>query len=315
MSTTTAIAARQVPERFEHRAVFREGPDALVEAVLPFVRQGVGLGEPVLVALLPDRLSAIEQALGADATRVDFVDMRELGANPACIIPEWRRFVDQAGVGTPVRGVGEPVWSGRRDVEIEEAAFHEELVNLAFDGGPPWRLMCAYDASVLPAQVLDELVRSHQPAPGDRALASYAGPEEAWRRFSSPLPPPPRDAEGWDFGALDLAGLRSMVARIAAQAGVRPAAADDLVLAAHELATNSVRHGGGTGHLSTWTEPGALVVEVSDRGVIDDPLVGRDLVNDFAESGRGVWMANQLCDLVQVRSGAAGTVVRLFVWL
>ena len=27
--------------------------------------------------------------------------------------------------------------------------------------------------------------------------------------------------------------------------------------------------------------------------------------------GRGVWLANQLCDLVQIRSGAAGTVVRL----
>ena len=27
--------------------------------------------------------------------------------------------------------------------------------------------------------------------------------------------------------------------------------------------------------------------------------------------GRGVWMANQLCDLVQVRSSDDGTVVRL----
>jgi hypothetical protein len=27
--------------------------------------------------------------------------------------------------------------------------------------------------------------------------------------------------------------------------------------------------------------------------------------------GRGLWIANQLCDLVQIRSSAAGTVVRM----
>jgi hypothetical protein len=56
-------------------------------------------------------------------------------------------------------------------------------------------------------------------------------------------------------------------------------------------------------------------VEIADAGLINDPLVGRDLLHDLAETGRGVWMANQLCDLVQVRSGSAGTVVRLFAWL
>jgi hypothetical protein len=30
-----------------------------------------------------------------------------------------------------------------------------------------------------------------------------------------------------------------------------------------------------------------------------------------AESGRGVWITNQLCDLVQIRSGPSGTVVRV----
>ncbi len=29
--------------------------------------------------------------------------------------------------------------------------------------------------------------------------------------------------------------------------------------------------------------------------------------------GRGLWLANRLCDLVQVRSGEQGTVVRLHV--
>jgi hypothetical protein len=34
---------------------------------------------------------------------------------------------------------------------------------------------------------------------------------------------------------------------------------------------------------------------------------------DAANGGHGMWLANQLCDLVQVRSSRAGTVVRLLV--
>jgi len=33
------------------------------------------------------------------------------------------------------------------------------------------------------------------------------------------------------------------------------------------------------------------------------------------EGGRGLWLANQLCDLVQIRSAASGTAVRLVSWL
>ncbi len=89
----------------------------------------------------------------------------------------------------------------------------------------------------------------------------------------------------------------------------------DLLLAVTELATNSLRHGGGEGVLRTWREPDALVCEVSDRGRIADLLVGRRAPQPSDEGGRGVWMANQLCDLVQVRSGDAGTVVRTYTWL
>jgi anti-sigma regulatory factor (Ser/Thr protein kinase) len=307
-------AVRDSVSRFEHHAVFYRGSSGLVEAVLPFVREGIDRGEPVLVALRRQATTALRQALGADADRVAFVDMETLGANPARIIPEWRRFLEEAGDG-PVRGVGEPVWCGRRDVEMDEAVLHEALLNLAFDDGPAWQLMCPYDVSVLPADLLDEAARTHPVARGATVAATYCGPDEARARFSSPLPPAPGRADEVPFGEADLTGLRGVVDRLAAQAGVARAAADDLTLACHELATNSVLHGGGSGVLRAWTEPGAFVVEVSDSGLIRDPLVGRGLLQDLAENGRGIWMANQLCDLVQVRSGGSGTEVRVFTWL
>ena len=89
---------------------------------------------------------------------------------------------------------------------------------------------------------------------------------------------------------------------------------ENLALAVHELATNSVVHGSGPAALWYWEEPGAIVVEVHDAGFIGDPLVGRRVPDPMQEDGRGVWIANQLCDLVQIRSNKAGTQVRIRMW-
>jgi anti-sigma regulatory factor (Ser/Thr protein kinase) len=62
-----------------------------------------------------------------------------------------------------------------------------------------------------------------------------------------------------------------------------------------------------------WEESSSLVCEVSDAGGIEDPLVGRGKPPADRGSGLGLWLANQLCDLVQIRSFPTGSVVRLHV--
>ncbi len=303
-------------EKFHHEATFYRGLDDLRKQVVPFVRDGVRRGEPVLVAMLPDRLSLLKDALGEDAAGVDFVDMAELGANPARIIPAWRRFLDDRPAHSRVRGVGEPIWAGRRPDEIAECVLHEALLNLAFDDGPAWQLICPYDVEALPGPVVEDAMRTHPVIGPDRErVADYRGHQLAADAFTSSLPSPPAWADTVPFGAADLAELRHIVDRLCVRAGLADDVRGDLVLASHELATNSLQHGGGSGVLRSWAEQDTFVVEISDSGTITDPLVGRDLASDFAESGRGVWMANQLCDLVQVRSTPAGTVVRLSTWL
>ena len=54
-----------------------------------------------------------------------------------------------------------------------------------------------------------------------------------------------------------------------------------------------------------------MVCEIADRGTIDDPLVGRQAPDTEQLGGRGLWLAHQLCDLVELRSGPDGTVLRL----
>jgi anti-sigma regulatory factor (Ser/Thr protein kinase) len=87
--------------------------------------------------------------------------------------------------------------------------------------------------------------------------------------------------------------------------------ASDLVLVVNEAATNSVRHGGGEGVLRAWLTDDMLIFEVADAGAIADPLAGRERPGSGQSGGHGLWLCNQVCDLVQLRAFASGSVVRL----
>ena len=118
-----------------------------------------------------------------------------------------------------------------------------------------------------------------------------------------------------EFGVRDLRALRAEVGDRALSEGVGYDRAADLALAVHELAANSVLHGGGGGVLQIWREPASLVVEIADGGTVVNPLSGRVAAAVEDSSGRGLWMVNHLCDLVQLRSSAAGTTVRVHTHL
>jgi anti-sigma regulatory factor (Ser/Thr protein kinase) len=92
-----------------------------------------------------------------------------------------------------------------------------------------------------------------------------------------------------------------------------PARIPDLVLAVDETVTNSIRYGGGEGVLQIWSQDGKVVCEVRDNGVIDQPLAGRLVPDSTEPGGFGLWLANQLCDLVQIRTSQQGSVVRLHI--
>jgi anti-sigma regulatory factor (Ser/Thr protein kinase) len=302
---------------YVHEAVLWRGPEQFLEATVPFVREGVAQGQPVMVATTRERVALLHDVLDGDAGAVRFVDMESLGANPARIIPAWSTFVRAAG-GRPCRGIGEPIWPGRSEVEVAECQLHESLLNLAVDARTPLWLRCPYDVGGLPDEVIAEAGRSHPVvtpagAAPERSDA-YAGPQHALSAFAAPLAEPTDVGLRLEFDDGDLRRVREAVVAAARRCGVTGAGAGDLALAVHELAANSVLHGGGRGRLRVWREPGAVVCEVSDTGHVTDPLTGRHAVGVDGDTGRGLWMVNQLCDLVQLRSSASGTVVRVHTW-
>ena len=312
------LPAKEAHVGYQHEAFIYRGDDDFLSGLVPFVHDGVARGQPVMVAVREPRLGLLRDALEADADDVVFVDMMELGANPARIIPAWQHFVDdKAGPGQPVRGIGEPVWAGRRPAEIVECQLHEALLNLAVESDAPLWLRCPYDASALDAAVLGEAARSH-PALVDgeshQLSRSYGGADHVVNMFGAGLPEPRTDDVS-SYKFTDVSQVRTIVTRHAAEADIDSGRAQDLAVAMTEVATNSVRHGGGQGTLRTWRELDSLVCEVADQGQICDPLVGRRMPSLTAEGGRGVWLVNQLADLVQLRSTPEGTTVRLRTWL
>jgi len=295
---------------FQHQALIYEGADEYVAGTAPFLRAALEAGQPALVAVRKEQVELLKHELRADIGTLRFVCIEEIGRNPAAVIPLWRDFVDE-NQGRPVRGVSEMVWPDRSPSEMEECHRHEALLNLAFAAGQPLSLLCPYDASSLDDDELERAATTHKLISREGRTEPSAAFDADFDCLAGELPPPAVRPATLAFGLTGLSEVRRQVAAAGERAGMDSRTVADLVTATSELAANSVMHGGGTGTLRVWRENGVLLAEVEDEGRIEDQLVGRLRPGLTQEGGRGLWLANQLCDLVQIRSGEAGTTVRL----
>jgi len=106
------------------------------------------------------------------------------------------------------------------------------------------------------------------------------------------------------FDADTLHQLRAAVLAHAAWAGLPEDRVGDVMIAVHELAANTVRHGAGAGQLVICTEPGALQCQVFDAGAASPN--GR--ANGTGDSpppwpspeGHGLWLVRQLADRLSI---------------
>ena len=284
---------------------YRSQPE-YAAAIVAFILAGRAAGEPVLVAVPGAKARVIRDRLDDGPGEVVFTDMTELGRNPARIIPEVRAFADKHP-GQRVRFVGEPAWPGRSVAEICEAAKHEALINLAF-AQTPITILCPYDASGLPGSVLADARRTHQ-APAAAGATGQTWQDNLPPKCDHPLDPPPAEAEVFPYDT-DLASVRRLVAGHARRAGLTGDRTVDLVLAVNEIAANTIRHTTGGGVLRIWHTPEEIVCQAHDQGEITDPVAGR-VRHGPDDRGHGLWLVNQVCDLVELRTGPAGTTVRM----
>lgn len=293
-----------------HLAYFYDDERDYVSHVSAFVRAGLGNAEPVFLAVPGRHAAVLRESLGPPSNFLSYGAMAQTGRNPARLIPELRSFID-AHPGTRVRYVGEAIWPGRSAAELCEATRHEALMNLAFATAPV-TVLCPYDVTGLAPQVVGGAECTHPAVVrGGRteAPASYAGRGVIPPACDRPLPAPPDRAEAIAYQA-SLRPVRHLVMEHAAALDMADERVTNLVIAAGEVTANTLAHttGGGTFHI--WHTEDEIICQVQDGGWIADPLAGRRR-HQPEESGHGLWVVNQMCDLVEIRSTRTGTTIRL----
>jgi anti-sigma regulatory factor (Ser/Thr protein kinase) len=296
---------------------------------LPFLRAGVEAGDAVLAIGGRVNLRMLRECLGAEAAQVEFIEDTAFYHHPARTLAQCLTFVDElAARGRRLWLLGEPIWHGRTPVEVADWQRVEAIVNVAF-AGTGASILCPYDLRSLPLAILDGARRTHPVTVHDGEHRVNRGYMDPWAYTSiidrRPLPPPPTFAETLRIDTEDLYWLRAFVAEYGREAALMDSAMQHLLMSVTEVATNAIRHGTPPIMLRLWTEPrdvtadqhwdpatGMLVCEISDRGDWR-PSPGLSLVppGPSAPGRFGLWAVGLLCSRVQVRTGRAGTTVRL----
>lgn len=301
MATTRAADS----STYRHQAIPYAGHDEFVQRATRFFSDGVSAGEPGLLLTCQERLDDVRDSLGDLARDLEFLDVDVVGRNPALIFSVFDGFAN-AHAGRRVRGWSEPVNAAWTSARRAEAGLHELLLNAEPCRKWDMWLGCPYDTTTLDDAALAAVRASHPDDGSDLATVARA-------EFESPLPPRPPEADTIPVDAADLAALREMVRTAARMSGLDDERAEGLVCAVNEVVTNGMRHGRRPVDVALWSADGALVCDVHDRGRLQDPFAGRVAPVLGAVGGRGLWLANHLCDLMQVRAPASGTSVRMYI--
>jgi anti-sigma regulatory factor (Ser/Thr protein kinase) len=294
-----------------HLAYLYDDERDYLSCLSDFAQAGVRNAEPVFVAVSGHRSASLRERLGAESPLLRYGAMAETGRNPARLIPELYAFVEEHP-GQRVRYVGESVWPGRSDAELCEATRHEALLNLAFATAAV-SIMCPYDVRSLAADVVGRVQRTHpqvMQAGRTQATTGYAGQGVVPAECDDPLPAPPADAQTLSYQT-SLREARDLVASHGTALGMAADRITNLMIAAGEITANTLRHTSGGGTFWIWHTGEELICQVQDQGWITDPLAGRRR-HSPEDSSHGLWVVNQMCDLVEIRtSQAAGTIIRL----
>lgn len=295
------LAGRQPePGCLAHNALLYRAEEDLVHEVRQFVEAGQQREEPVLLAFTGASMEALRGALEPVSDGVSLQDIGELAANPSRVLPVLRRWADE--YGGPVRMAGEVMWRGRDVADTAEVIRHDALINLALADAPA-TVLCAYPLDALPDGLLAAVEETHRgvmEAGGElRASTTFTEPLELWQNPRRDLPEPEQAVELPVTD--DLVHLRSEVQRSEVLAPLPRERRPDLVLAISEAAANALRYDYPPRILRLWRNGRRVVAEVSGRGRIEDPLSGRRHPGSQASRGWGLWVINQVCDLVELR--------------
>ncbi len=291
-----------------HVAWFYRTPAEYLAGIHDFVLAGATAGEPVLIAV-PSRGLPMGWNLPGGWTAAHSLDASDVGRNPARLMPAVRAFSEEHP-GQRIRVVSELAWADRSGPGLDEVARYEMMINLAF-AATPLTMLCPYDAAALPSSALLAASADHpwlRQGDGEYRSDTYQGASDGGGPQAQVPVPPGASAMSYRN---DLRPVRAFVAAEADRAGLSRSRRTDLVIAASEVAANTLKHTGGAGLVRVWITNDEILCQFDDSGHIQDPLVGYGRPAGDEPGGQGLWLVNQVCDLAEIRTGVNGTTIRL----
>ena len=297
---------------FVHEALVYRDEAEFDAAMHEFMQDALAAGEPILFALPEPHLGHVRGMLDGAMPEARLEDAEQVGRNPSRLLEMIEQWV--ASHGGHARVVSEVVWPGRSHAEAVEALRHEALVNHALaDSGAT--IMSPFDAEHLDADILAGIEMTHPTiVEGGRRRpgTSYTDPLSATFGELWPLQDPtgPVSVHPMDGSLVE---LRRAITDDPVLGSLSAERRSDLVVAINEAASNAIRHGNTTCMTRIWHEGDEVVTEVSSDSGIADVMAGRRRPAVDALHGRGLWLINQLCDLVELRSGTSWMTLRMHV--
>jgi anti-sigma regulatory factor (Ser/Thr protein kinase) len=295
-----------------HSALIYSGPEEFLATVVPYLQTALAAGEQALVLTDGEKIDWLRRELGEEAKAIEFAATGPTHQRQAQVI---QAVIERVVYGRCTRIVAEQALARRSPREVDDYLRFEAAWNVAFRTCPI-SILCPYDASALPADVVLGCQRTHP------ALAAKQHTEPSCH-FVDPsgyiagscvVTAPPASAEEFCCcSKADLAAARAFVRVHATRAGLGTKATAELSLAVSEVVTNALDYGKAPRLLYAYDEGSMLVCHVHDSG--DGP--GNPLASYLPPGtgpvpGRGLWVARQLCDSLEIATDATGTHVRLF---
>ena len=299
---------------YSHDLLIHDNDLDLVAGTAAFVEQGLSSGGRVLVHSTEDRVAMLRATVGTHP-RLDYGLDSDLYLTPMTTLFDYERTVARSPENSEFWVTGTVPFGPDRSAHPAwtryESLVNEVLHRYAFHA------LCTYDTRSLPASTVAAARATHPCVSNgvDRAEnPGYVHPVDFLTdpRAASPCPPesPPYAVVTLHY-AHDLRLARHLIAEVADAASVVDRdTIDGFVTAVHEVLTNALKHGRPPVELTVWVETANVTCLVSDDGSgIANPLAGYRSPDAFLDTGRGLWLARQLCGELIIRNTSSGCTV------
>lgn len=293
------------PSDFQHRLFLYQSDDEFIDVVLPFLEEGLEVGESVVVAAGPALSELIRLSLPPDSPVIFDLEY----SLPIATIESRRRMVAElVGEGArAVRMVGEVPHPGIGEQPWEPWAQYEAVINHVY-ADLPLTGLCVYDRRTLPEEILEDVLSVHPVVVDSEGVPErqdcFKPPGHFLRQQGCrPDALDQRESTVELRTVADLRLLRRTLHHRAAEAGLLGPVIDDFVLAVNEVASDALSGGAHPVTVRSRLSAERLLTNLSHPGPGPDPLDGFLLPDGRIDGRLGIPIARRFARQVDICPG------------